>query len=307
MAKELAKFETTYKQLSKKAASYSDGGITKQKKLLKLQYCITEEGCVALADAVADAQSRGIVSKSMAAYLKDKEVKSVHALVEKACDRQKGLAADLRQFVPDSEGLIKEFQLLTKGINKDLKKRGDKSKSKQDIEAMLGDIDNEVKQLKLVPRRIEDGLGPVHWRPYQKYDFEVKKMLAMKPAELSQESRTRLAPEGLRDRNRNKQRGICMTEFKNVSALCESAMNKAADSDVKGLKNDLKAAAKSRDIVIKIAKEYAGLQKDFKDLIDKSKDKGKIIKDIASMGVMAKGVESKVRGTTVTIKKAGVK
>lgn len=63
----------------------------------------------------------------------------------------------------------------------------------------------------------------------------------------------------------------------------------------------------TRDIVTKIAKEYAGLQKDFKDLIDKSKDKAKIIKEIASMGAMAKGAESKVRGTTVTIKKAGVK
>lgn len=307
MAKELAKFEKTYAQLSKKAETYTQDGVSRKKKILKLQYGMTEEGCNNLADTIADAQSRGIVGTKLSDYLKDKEVQAAHKLLEKATDKQYEIVEELKQYEPDSEALIKEFQKLAADIDKDLKKRRDSSASKKDIEAMRAAIDKSIADLKKVPKRITQGLGPVHLDPVSKYNSEVKKILAKKPAELGKEARDRLAPEGLRDRNRIKQLNICMAEFKNVKSLCESALAKAEEGDVKGLKDDLKEAAKSKANIDKIAREYQELRKDFPDAIEKSKDKAKILKAIKSMEVMAKEAESKVRGTTMTIKKAGVK
>ena len=106
------------------------------------------------------------------------------------------------------------------------------------------------------------------------------------------------------DRNLKKYTNRVGALVKAINAHCVDRHRQGRSQDLKAAAPELKeAAAKYKDLK-KINDQYQTAKKKFPGAIEDSKDKKKLLATLKKFNDLTAAAERKIRGTTVTIKKA---
>lgn len=302
MAKEWDKFQAEYKKFQPGIKTYTPAEASKLKKRVSIALSNAWEGEDYFRESLAKARENGVSSEKLADFQKDKDFKDGLSAWKKASDLHKAEVDAMIAFCDAAGALHSNMARLLDSIDKDLKKRGKSSESKKDIEGLRDNLAKEVKEV----GKASQYLGQLN--PAQKlYSANFKKafdrILKEKPDSHAGKKDATELPQLLVDRNRKRSAAQVAQLSKAISARCDSAIDKAAE-DLKSAVTDLKAAAASIKDLKKINDSYQAVKKKFPDAIEESKDKKAILDLIKKFDSIYVASERKLRGTTVTIKKA---
>lgn len=304
MAKEWDKFQAEYKTYEKAIKTYTAAEAAKLKKRVSIALSNAWEGEDFFRESLAKARENGVTSEKLADFQKDKDFKDGLGTWKKAAELHQEEVAAMTAFCDQAGAVHAKMARLLDAITKDLKKRAKSSESKKDIEALRDALTKQVAEIK----KAADAIGTLS-AAQKLYSANFKRafdrILKESPDSQSKKKDANDLPQMLVDRNRKKYSNQVAALVKAISALCDSAMGKAA-TDLKGAVPDLKSAAAKLKDLKKVTDSYQAVKKKFPDAIEESKEKKAILEMIKKFDAAYTAAERKLRGTTVTIKKAAV-
>jgi hypothetical protein len=305
MSKEFAKFDAEYKKISAQYKALMGTLGADASKRLQLANANVTEGKANLRDSLVTARKNGVTGSSFADFAKDKSFQEGMQLLNRAVNDLEARIKDIDDIGAKATTAVAAIDTLARNIDKDLASRKDTSESKKEIEKLQQTLVNDRKALAPLAK-----LGTDKVKPYQRnYSKDLQQTVAAivkeAPQAQAQAKRDTEAPQKLQDRVLNTSMNKCIGLNKEVGNLCESAMKKAGAGDKSGMQADLKKALEQRKALTAIVTEYQSVIKDYKAVVDDSKDKSKILAAVAKMAELDAAAERAVRGTMTTIKKAG--
>lgn len=302
MAKEWDKFQAEYKKLQPKIKKYTSTEASKMHSRIKKSLVNAWEGEDYFRESMAKARENGVKSEKLADFMKDKDFKDGLTTWNKSVDMHQGEVRVMTEYCSEAASLHKQMAGLLENIDKDLKKRKGSSESKKDIETLQSTLTKDTAEIK----KTTDAIGKLN-AAEKMYAVNFKRTVdkIMKESAASQSGKkdaTEL-PQLLVDRVLKKNTGAVVKLSKSIAALCDSAISKAG-VDLKDALPDLKTAAGQIKSLKKISDNYQLVKKKFPGIIKDSKDGKKILETIKKFEALYTASERKLRGTTVTIKKA---
>ncbi len=282
MGKELTKFEAEYKKFAKVRSDCTSVKATQISIRIKAAHSNLIEGFYATAEGVATAQSKGIFGTKIEDYLKEKEVLNALKGVKKLQADLLNEVNDLGDFAQIAKTGTQMLEKLNKSISKDLKSRSKKSDSKPDIEKIQNKVNADIVDLGKVIK-IQRGIPSLYGTPDKEYKMQIDRIMKQSPKELKKGKDDTLLPRKLDTRIIRKYLNTSMARYKSLATHCDSSVKIAGGGDKNGALGHLDTAKKDFVVVEKTYDEYAGIRKNYKDLIADSKDKKIIIDTIDKM------------------------
>jgi len=306
MSKELKKFQDRYKKIAPKLKACTKKTAEGYKKEIYQAFSDARfHGEAIITEALADARDNGITGNKFSDFAKDSGFKDALKLYDKTCAAIEKPQKNLEAFSAEASAVADELARLHIDIEKDLKKRRDKSDSKSDIEELRDQVAKDWKEVSAASKVIESVPKP-QLEYVGNFQKTVEKLVKQAPAEAEKKRDDVMLPQMLVDRNRAKAKSGAAKALKDINALCEEAMKKA-ESSLKDAQPALKKAAEILKVLKKTRDQYdKALEHSAKSTVFKnSKDKPKIEADVAAIGAAYDKAERQVRGIATTIKKAG--
>lgn len=304
MSKELAKFQTDYKKIEPKLKDYNKknvGDELKRKVMAAFQNA-KFDGEDYLLESCATARDNGVTGNKVQDFMKDKAFADALKVFDKAVGMMKEEQVKLEKFCKGAEAVSGELSKLLTAIEKDLKSRKDKSKTKSDIESMRDQVKADIVEMGKSAKTFSE-LPPGQQTYVADFQKSVTRIVSAAPEKAAAKRDATMMPQMLEARNRTHGLGKAVKLYKEIDALCDSAIDKAG-TDLKAAQPDLKTAAGKLAELKKHAEQYDKALKVSKSQVDKSKDKDKIIGDVGKIAKAYEAAERKLRGTATTIKKA---
>ncbi|MFY0310777.1 hypothetical protein ACFMBG_12870 [Leisingera sp. D0M16] len=302
MAKELEKFKAEHKKLAAGTKKFTTAEGEKIKKRIGISLGNAWEGEDYFRESLAKARADGVKSEKLADFQKNKHSKDGLITWNKAVDILQGDVDAMKSFCTDAKAHLAKMNKLAADIGKDLKKRAKSSASKKDIEALQGELDKEIAAVKKASE-YEGKLNAAQKLYAANFQKKVDKILKEKPDSHDKKMDATELPQLLVDRNLKKYTNQVGALVKAINAHCVAAIDKAGQG-LKAAAPDLKAAAAKFKDLKKINDQYQAVKKKFPGAINDSKDKKKLLATLKKFNDLTAAAERKVRGTTVTIKKA---
>ncbi|OED47803.1 hypothetical protein [Leisingera sp. S232] len=302
MAKELEKFKAEHKKLVAGTKKFTTEEGEKIKKRIAISLGNAWEGEDYFRESLAKARNDGVKSEKMADFQKNKHFKDGLTTWNAAVDILQGDVDGMKGFCADAKAHMAKQQNLLKDIEKDLKKRSKSSASKKDIEALQGNLEKEIAAVKKASE-YEGKLNAAQKLYAANFQKKVNAILKEKPDSHDNKKDATELPQLLVDRNLKKYTNQVGALVKAINTHCVTAMEKAGE-DLKAAAPELKAAAAKYKDLKKINDQYQKAKKKFPGAINDSKDKKKLLATLKKFDDLTTAAERKVRGTTVTIKKA---
>ncbi|UWQ80868.1 hypothetical protein K3725_07710 [Leisingera sp. S132] len=304
MAKELEKFKAEAKKLAAGTRKFTTAEGDKLKKRIGISLGNAWEGEDFFRESLAKARENGVKSEKLADFQKDKSFKDGLTTWNKAVDILQGDVDEMKAFCADATAHMAKQQNLLKDIEKDLKKRSKSSASKKDIETLQGELEKEIAAVRKASE-YEGKLNAAQKLYAANFQKKVNAILKEKPDSHDKKKDATELPQILVDRNLKKFTNQAGALVKAINAHCSAAID-AAGEDLKAAAPELKAAAAKYKDLKKINDQYQQVKKKFPGAIEDSKDKKKLLETIKKLDNATDAMERKIRGTTVTIKKAAV-
>ena len=305
MAKEWAKFESEYKKSSTQYSKITADQGNATSKRLTIACTATTEGENNLRDALVDARKAGVTANTFGEFSKDRGFQEAAKLLSKAANEVEERIKDIHAFGAEASRAAATMAALRNSIEKDLAKRKDSSESKKDIQALLDKVSTDEKNYAKLAKLPDERIKPYYKTYASNLTKTITKLIQEAPEAQAKAKRDMEAPEKLRDRVLNSWFQKCVAAHKQVVTASGDALGKAEKGDKSGVQAALKTAADARKTVKAIADDYADVVKNYKEDVDISKDKAKILAAVAKMAQMDQDAERRVRGVLTTIKKAG--
>lgn len=302
MAKELEKFKAEHKKLAAGTKKFTTAEGDKIKKRIGISLGNAWEGEDYFRESLAKARADGVTSGKLADFQKNKHFKDGMTTWNKAVDIHQGEVDAMTAFCGEAKAHLAKMSKLAADIEKDLKKRSKTSDSKKDIEALQGALAKEIAGVKKASE-YEGKLNAMQKLYAANFQKNVAKIMKEKPDSHDKKLDATELPQLLVDRNLKKYTNQVGTLVKAINAHCVAAIDKAGE-DLKAAAPDLKAAAAKFKDLKKINDQYQTVKKKFPGAIDDSKDKKKLLATLKKFNDLTAAAERKLRGTTVTIKKA---
>jgi len=302
MAKELEKFKAEHKKLAAGTKKFTTAEGDKIKKRIGISLGNAWEGEDYFRESLAKARADGVTSGKMADFQKNKHFKDGMATWNKSVDLHQGEVDAMKGFCTEAKAHLAKMNKLAGEIEKDLKKRSKTSASKKDIEALQGTLAKEMAEVKKASD-YEGKLNAMQKLYAANFQKNVAKIMKESPDSHDKKKDMTELPQLLVDRNLKKYTNQVGALVKAINAHCVAAIDKAGQ-DLKAAAPDLKAAAAKFKDLKKINDQYQTVKKKFPGAIEDSKDKKKLLATLKKFNDLTAAAERKVRGTTVTIKKA---
>ncbi|WP_411352901.1 hypothetical protein PNH50_09335 [Leisingera aquaemixtae] len=302
MAKELEKFKAEHKKLAAGTQKFTAAEGEKIKKRIGISLGNAWEGEDYFRESLAKARADGVTSGKLADFQKNKHFKDGMTTWNKAVDIHQEEVSAMTAFCGEAKAHLAKMSKLAADIGKDLKKRSKTSDSKKDIEALQDALDKEMAGVKKASE-YEGKLNAMQKLYAANFQKNVAKILKEKPDSHDKKKDATELPQLLVDRNLKKYTNQVGLLVKAINAHCGAAIDKAGQ-DLKAAVPDLKAAAAKFKDLKKINDQYQTVQKKFPRAIEDSKDKKKLLATLKKFNDLTAAAERKLRGTTVTIKKA---
>lgn len=303
MAKEWEKFQSDYKKLKPGIEKHSASAVSAVYKRLGLADANLSEGERNLAESTVTARKNGVTGTSLPDYMKDKTFAEAKKLLDQAVGQFVEALKELDSFADDADKVASEVGALYQKIEKDLKSRKDKSESKKEIEGLRDTAMANYQDLKKVAAYRDK--PNKHQRDYvANYMKTINKILSEAPDEQVRKKEATELPQLFVDRNIKLNTGKALALSKKVTDDCDMALS-AAEKDLKAALPFLKTAQVALIELKKIADTYSDAVKKFKDLLENSKDQGKIEKMIDGINSALETAARAFKGVSTTIKKAG--
>jgi len=141
MSKELTKFQATYKKLAPKVKVYTKKNAQDLSRQVKSAFQSANfHGEEMIAEAMANARDNGVTGDKYADFIKDKGFQDAIKVFDKAVGLMDTPQKELKKFCAQAAQTADELAVLHTQIEKDLKKRKDKSDTKKDIEKLRDQI-----------------------------------------------------------------------------------------------------------------------------------------------------------------------
>lgn len=302
MAKEWGKFQAEYKKLLPKIKKHPLGEATKMHSRIKKSLATAWEGEDYFRESMAKARENGVTSEKLADFMKDKDYKDGLTAWNKSVNIHHGEVKIMVEYCDEAKALHQQMALLLANIDKDLNKRKGSSGSKKDIESLQKTLTKETPEMKKTSEAIGklNAAQKMYAANFKRTLDKIMKEDASKQAQ--SKDKTEL-PQLLVDRMLKKNSNAVSKLFKSINSLCDSAISKAA-VNMKEAEPDLKTAAGHIKTLRKINDSYQKVKKKFPDMIKSSKDSKKILVTIKKFDEYCTSAERKLRGTSVTIRKA---
>ncbi len=282
MGKELQKFEAEYKKFAKTRGDCTSVKATQISIRIKAARSNAIEGFYAIADGVATAQSKGIFGTKIEDYFKEKEVLNAVKGVKKLQAGQLNEANDLLDLAQRAEIGMRMLEKLNKDISKDLKSRNKKSKSEPDIEKLQTKVNADIVDLGKVIK-INGRIPPLYRTPGKEYKTQIDQIMKRAPKELKKEKEGTMLPRKLDMRIIKKYLNSSLVKYKNLATHCDSSIKTAGGGDKNSAVGHLDSAKKDYVTIKKTYDEFDGIRKNFKAVIEDSKDKKGINETIDKM------------------------
>lgn len=308
MSKELTKFQARYKKLAPKVKVYTKkAGQGLGRKVSSAFQDATFHGEKIIAEAMANARDNGVTGNKYGDFIKDKGFQDAIKIFDKAVAEIDRPQKELKKFCAQAQQAADELAVLYKDIEKDLKKRKDKSESKAEIEKLKAQIEKDWGAV-TTASKAHDDLPEAQQEYVGNFQKTVEKIMKQAPAAQAAQRDSVALPQMLVDRNRKRGRNKSITLAKEIQALCEEAMQKAETGGLKDAQPALKKAAGQLKDLKKVKDEFDKALAHTSKLnsFKKSKDKGKIEDDVATIGKAYQAAERQLRGVSTTLRKAGV-
>ena len=302
MAKELEKFKAEHKKLAAGTKKFTTAEGDKLKKRIGISLGNAWEGEDYFRESLAKARADGVTSGKMADFQKNKHFKDGMTTWNKSVDIHQGEVDAMKGFCTEAKAHLVKMNKLASEIEKDLKKRSKTSDSKKDIEALQGALAKEIAGVKKASE-YEGKLNAMQKLYAANFQKNVAKIMKETPDSHDKKKDATELPQLLVDRNLKKYTNQVGALVKAINAHCVAAIDKAGQ-DLKAAAPDLKAAAAKYKDLKKINDQYQTAKKKFPGAIEDSKDKKKLLATLKKFNDLTAAAERKVRGTTVTIKKA---
>ncbi|MEX0303940.1 MAG: hypothetical protein AB3N24_16095 [Leisingera sp.] len=302
MAKELEKFKAEHKKLAAGTKKFTTSEGEKLKKRVGISLGNAWEGEDYFRESLAKARKDGVESKKMADLQKNKHFKDGLTTWNKATDIHQEELNAMLGFCKDAQAHLTKIQKLLGDIDKDLKKRSKSSSSKKDIESLRDTLAKEAAEVKKAVQ-YEGKLNAAQKFYAANFNKTVDKILKESDASHDKKLDATELPQLLVDRNLKKYTTRVGALVKSINGHCVAAIEKAG-KDLKAAAPDLKAAAAKFKDLKKINDQYQTAKKKFPGAINDSKDKKKLLATLKRFNDLTTAAERKIRGTTVTIKKA---
>jgi superfamily II DNA helicase RecQ len=302
MAKELEKFKAEHKKLAAGTKKFTTAEGDKLKKRIGISLGNAWEGEDYFRESLAKARADGVTSGKMADFQKNKHFKDGMTTWNKSVDIHQGEVDAMKGFCTEAKAHLVKMNKLASEIEKDLKKRSKTSDSKKDIEALQGALAKEIAGVKKASE-YEGKLNAMQKLYAANFQKNVAKIMKETPDSHDKKKDATELPQLLVDRNLKKYTNQGGALVKASNAHCVAAIDKAGQ-DLKAAAPDLKAAAAKYKDLKKINDQYQTAKKKFPGAIEDSKDKKKLLATLKKFNDLTAAAERKVRGTTVTIKKA---
>lgn len=302
MAKELEKFKAEHKKLAAGTQKFTAAEGEKIKKRIGISLGNAWEGEDYFRESLAKARADGVTSGKLADFQKNKHFKDGMTTWNKAVDIHEEEVNAMAAFCSEAKAHLAKMSKLAADIGKDLKKRSKTSDSKKDIEALQGALAKEMAGVKQASE-YEGKLNAMQKLYAANFQKNVAKILKETPDSHDKKLDATELPQLLVDRNLKKYTNQVGLLVKAINAHCGAAIDKAGQ-DLKAAVPDLKAAAAKFKDLKKINDQYQTVQKKFPRAIEDSKDKKKLLATLKKFNELTAAAERKLRGTTVTIKKA---
>jgi hypothetical protein len=305
MGKELAKFEAEHKKIKAQTAALNKSTGETQSQRMRLSNSNVTEGEAHLRSCLVKARKAGVTGDSFNDFAKNKDFQEGMKLLNVAAGAMEAEIKLLDDFSAKAAAGVAALEALAARIDKDLVKRKDTSETKKDIEAMVATVAADIKALKPLAGLAAAKILPYH-RGYTKaFQTTIAKILKEAPDAVQSQAEGNELPHKLTDRVLNTSLQKCLAAAREVRKACDEAMNKAAAGDKAGAQAAIKKAGELRKAITPVAAEYKKIATDYKQDVDNSKDKKKVLDAIAKMSEADDDSERAVRGLATTMKKAG--
>jgi hypothetical protein len=303
MAKEWDKFQADYKKLAPKIKKYSTAEAAGYSKRVSLANANCTEGQNYIADCMVTARKNGVTGSGLNDFVKDKGFKDALGVFDKSVSNLQAAMRALSTFSDEAGAVAAEVGKLHAAIAKDLKSRKDNSASKKDIQALMDQTEDDQKDLIKASKTYDAKMNPSLLNYAGSFQKIVAAILKQAPAEQAAKKEAEEVPMLFVDRNIKKNRNVAIMRLKQISEHCDEAFKLAEAS------KDAMPALKKGAAVLKELKDlndsYNLAVTKYKDDLNNSKDKAKIVKMIADIGKSYAAGERTLRGMMATIKKAG--
>lgn len=276
MASEWDKIQATFKKrqaLIKKVEKLPVDKLVKQVKAALEAAWKAEKKFIKALEA---AQESGLKGKKPKAFMGHKEFKDSYAVLSRAAAQNLSAVKVLKANCAEASTLHKELFKLLADIKKHIT-RGDREQAK--FQALVTDAHDTAKAVANATGKLT---APELFYGAQ-FDRVVDGIINKSKAAGPAGDAAKLIEQKERDKNVKSADKLAQQ----VAKLCEAAMNKA-ETDPKAAVPNLKKAAKLIKTIKSYDTAYQNLQKKNAALINKSKDKAKIIKAISSISLSHK-------------------
>lgn len=305
MAKEWDKFSADYKKLKSQSAGLTKQAGAAEVKRMQVANSNVSEGEGNLKTSLTKARKGGVTGDSVGDFMKNKDFQEAMKLLNKAVDMLEEGVKAVNDFADKADAAADALAGLHADIGKDLKKRKDSSESKKDIQALEATTEADAKEFRSLARNTRERVVPAYRDYGKKFQATVAKIVKEAPDVVAKEVEGKEIPQKLVDRVLNTAFTKCAAGAKDVKTMCDTAMTKATRGDNAGALAELKKAVLRRKDITVIAEDYAKIVKDFKDVVQGTKDAKKILDTVAKMAQFDTVSERAIRGLSTTIKKAG--
>jgi len=304
MAKEFEKFQAEHKKLLAALKKTTPEEAAKAHKRIGISLGNCWEGEDYLRESLAKMRKEGETSTKLGDLQKNKHFKDGLGTWNTAINMHQKEVDALMGLCGDAKGLQAKLDKLEADITKDLKKRSKSSESKKDIEALHETVQKQIADLKKAAA-YEGKLNPAQKLYAKNFKRTLDKILKEDPDAQSKKLDATELPQLLVDRNLKKFKTQVEKLAKSVQTSCAAALDKS-QTDLKAAAPDLKAAAADVKKMHAIVAKYQQVRKKFPGAIKDSKDSKKIAAQLDTFDKLLEVSARRVKGTTVTIKKAAV-
>lgn len=302
MSKEFEKFEKDYKKLQPKLKKYTNTEAGKISKRIKNASSTSGQGEINLIECCATARENGVTGNNLKDFMADKSFQEGLKLYDRAFGMFQEECKNAEKFCKEADDAYDDLARLYQAMEKDLKKRKDKSASKKDIEELKTKLEKAAPTLKAVSQ-FYGKMPPAYHPTAADFQKTVNNIIKKAPAEQAKQKADTVLPQQLHDRVINKNHNICVKAAKDASALVDAAMKKA-ETDLKAATPALKKASELVKLLKTHNDTYGKIKRDYADALKNSKDAAKIHKMIDVIAKAYAATERKVRGAVTTIRKA---
>jgi hypothetical protein len=303
MAKEFAKFQAAYKKLESDIKRCAFDAVSTVSSAYSLRAGdLSSSGEDHIRDSMADARDAGVTGDKLADFMKFSGFKDAVAVVKKGARELEADRVAFEALTKDAAKTQAAAEKLLADIAKDLKSRRDKSQSKADIQKLQTTLTADVADLKKAAALY----GKMQkWRldyPGQ-IDTLIAKLLKEAPAMQASMRDKNMLPQMLVDRKLKPAVGKAVRLLKEVNGACDEAIAKAG-TDLKAAQPALKTAHASLAQLKEMNEAYQKAHKGAAGALAGSKDEKKVDEAVGKIAKAYALAESKLRGTSTTIKKA---